>query len=156
MRYFEDFHAGDTFEHMGQITVTEEEIITFARQFDPQPFHIDRERAKNSYFGELVASGWHTTSLFMRLFVDGLLNESASLASPGVDNVRWPRPVCPGDTLSARFTVIESTPSRSRSALGIIRSHCEMYNQQNELVLTLEGIHFLGRRPAELNKTEER
>jgi acyl dehydratase len=155
MRYFEDFHVGDTFE-LGQVTVTEEEIIAFARQFDPQPFHIDRERAKSSYFGELVASGWHTTALFMRLFVDGLLNESASLASPGVDNVRWPKPVHAGDTLSARFTVSESTPSRSRSTLGIIRSHCEMLNQKNELVFTLEGIHFLGRRPAELNKTEER
>ena len=155
MRYFEDFHVGDTFE-LGQVTVTEEDILTFARQFDPQPFHVDREKAKNSYFGELVASGWHTTSLFMRLFVDGLLNESASLASPGVDKVRWPRPVCPGDTLSARFTVIESTPSRSRATLGIIRSNCELFNQQNELVFTLEGIHFLGRKPAELNNTAEK
>ena len=148
MRYFEDFHVGETFD-LGKITVTEEDIITFARQFDPQPFHVDPERAKNSYFGELVASGWHTTSLFMRLFVDELLNGSASLASPGVENVRWPRPVRPGDTLSARFTVIESTPSRSRATLGIIRSNCEMYNQQNELVLTLNGIHFLGRKPTE-------
>lgn len=148
MRYFEDFHVGDTFD-LGQIAVTEDDIIAFARQFDPQPFHVDPERAKNSYFGELVASGWHTTSLFMRLFVDGLLNGSASLASPGVENVRWPRPVRPGDTLSARFTVIESTPSRSRATLGIIRSNCEMFNQQNELVLTLNGIHFLGRKPTE-------
>lgn len=154
MRYFEDFRVGDTFD-LGQITVTEEDIIAFARQFDPQPFHVDRERAKNSYFGELVASGWHTTSLFMRLFVDGLLNDSASLASPGVENVRWPKPVRPGDTLSARFTVIESTPSRSRATLGIIRSNCEMFNQKNELVLALNGIHFLGRKPAEANNTEE-
>lgn len=148
MRYFEDFHVGDTFD-LGQISVTEEEIISFARQFDPQPFHVDPQRAKSSYFGELVASGWHTTSLFMRLFVDRLLNESASLASPGIDNVRWPKPVRPGDTLSARFTVIDSTPSRSRATLGIIRSNCEMFNQHNELVLTLAGIHFLGRKPDE-------
>ena len=152
MRYFEDFHVGDTFD-LGQISVTEEEIISFARQFDPQPFHVDPQRAKNSYFGELVASGWHTTALFMRLFVDGLLNESASLASPGVDNVRWPKPVRPGDTLSARFTVIDSTPSRSRATLGIIRSNCEMFNQHNELVLTLAGIHFLGRKPDETDNT---
>ena len=151
MRYFEDFHVGDTFD-LGQISVTEEEIISFARQFDPQPFHVDPHRAKNSYFGELVASGWHTTSLFMRLFVDGLLNESASLASPGIDNVRWPKPVRPGDTLTARFTVIDSTPSRSRATLGIIRSNCEMFNQHNELVLTLAGIHFLGRKPDETHE----
>ncbi len=155
MRYFEDFHVGDIFD-LGKITVSEEDIITFARQYDPQPFHVDVEQAKHSYFGQLVASGWHTTSLFMRLFVDSLLNQSASLASPGVDNVRWPRPVRPGDTLSARFTVIESTPSRSKATLGIIRSRCEMFNQQNELVLTLDGIHFLGRKHVEAQKAEER
>ena len=151
MHYFEDFHIGDTFD-LGQISVTEEEIIAFARQFDPQPFHTDPERAKNSYFGELVASGWHTTALFMRLFVDGLLNESASLASPGVEKVRWLKPVRPGDTLSARFTVIESTPSRSRATLGVIRSNGEMFNQHNELVLTIDGIHFLGRKPDRADK----
>ncbi len=88
----------------------------------------------------------------MRLFVDGLLNKSDSLASPGVENVRWLKPVRPGDTLSARFTVIESTPSRSRATLGIIRSNGEMFNQHNELVLTIAGTHFLGRKPDEADK----
>ena len=120
MYYFEDFSVGDTFE-LGSKQMSEEEIITFARQFDPQPFHVDPERAKESFFGGLVASGWHTTAIFMRLFVDGLLNKSASLASPGVDEVRWVRPVRPGDMLRARFTVLESTPSRSRPNMGVVR-----------------------------------
>lgn len=146
MYYFEDFSVGDTFE-LGSKQMSEEEIITFARQFDPQPFHVDPERAKESFFGGLVASGWHTTAIFMRLFVDGLLNKSASLASPGVDEVRWVRPVRPGDMLRARFTVLESTPSRSRPNMGVVRSRGEMFNQDGELVMSLSGLHFLGRKP---------
>src|SRR5258708_421531 len=103
MRYFEDFQVGDIFD-LGSTTVTEEEIISFARQFDPQPFHTDPVLAKDSIFGGLVASGWHTTAMFMRLFFDGLLHETASIASPGVDDVRWLKPVRPGDVLRARFT----------------------------------------------------
>jgi acyl dehydratase len=146
MYYFEDFSIGDMFE-LGSKQVSEEEIIRFARQFDPQPFHVDPELAKESFFGGLVASGWHTTAIFMRLFVNGLLNKSASLASPGVDEVRWVRPVRPGDVLRAHFTVVESTPSRTRPNMGVVRSRCEMFNQEDELVMNLAGIHFLGRRP---------
>jgi acyl dehydratase len=144
MRYFEDFQVGDIFE-LGSRAVTQAEIIDFATQFDPQPFHVDPQRASNSFFGGLVASGWHTTGIFMRLFCDALLNETASMGSPGVDQVRWHKAVRPGDVLSASFSVIESTPSRSRSELGIIRSKCEMVNQAGELVLSLEGVHFIGR-----------
>ena len=146
MRYFEDFQVGDIFD-LGSTTVTEEEIISFARQFDPQPFHTDPVLAKDSIFGGLVASGWHTAAMFMRLFFDGLLHETASIASPGVDDVRWLKPVRPGDVLRARFTVIESTPSKSKTSLGIVRSRCEVFNQADELVMSLVGVHFLGRKP---------
>ena len=146
MRYFEDFQVGDIFD-LGSTTVTEEEIISFANQFDPQPFHTDPVLARDSIFGGLVASGWHTTAMFMRLFFDGLLHETASIASPGVDDVRWLKPVRPGDVLRARFTVIESTPSKSKASLGIVRSRCEVFNQADELVMSLAGVHFFGRKP---------
>jgi acyl dehydratase len=146
VRYFEDYRVGDTYE-LGSISVTTEEIIAFARQFDPQYFHTGPERAKDSIFGELVASGWHSTSLFMRLLVDGLLKDSASIASPGVDEVRWNKPVRPGDVLRGRFTVLAAKTSRSRPDMGVINSKGEMLNQDNEVVLTILGIHFMGRKP---------
>jgi|SRR5579859_4114694 len=146
VRYFEDFQVGNTFD-LGKISVTEEEIIGFAQQFDPQPFHVDPELAKDSIFGGLVASGWHTTALFMRLLVDGLLQETVSMGSPGVDEVRWLKPVHPDDVLHGRFTVLECTPSRSRANMGVVRSKSELFNQQDQLVLTVVGVHFLGRRP---------
>jgi acyl dehydratase len=149
IRYFEDFHVGDIFD-LGSVQVTEEEILAFARQFDPQPFHIDPERAKDSIFHGLVASGWHTSALFMRLLVDGLLQETISIGSPGVDELRWRNPVRPGDHLRAVLTVLECNPSRSRPNMGIVRSACEMFNQKDEVVLTLSGIHFFGRRPGDI------
>lgn len=145
-RYFEDFHVGDTLD-LGSTSATQEEIIAFARQFDPQPFHIDPEQAKNSAFGTLVASGWHTTALFMRLLVDNLINETISMGSPGVDAVRWLRPLHPDEVLHARFIVLDTKTSKSRPTLGIIRSRCELSNPAGELVMSLEGTHFLGRRP---------
>jgi acyl dehydratase len=148
IRSFEDFHVGDTLELGETAQLTAEEIITFARQFDPQSFHLDAEEAKDSMFGQLVASGWHTTSLVMRLLVDGLLNHSISMGSPGVDTIRWLRPLRPGDMLHARFTVLETTPSKSRPTMGIVRSKIEAFNQNDEVVMTLEGIHFIGRRPS--------
>jgi acyl dehydratase len=146
-RYFEDFRVGDTFD-LGSTSTTQEEIIAFARQFDPQPFHTDPERAKATFFGELVASGWHTTSLFMRLLVDGLINETVSMGSPGVDEVRWIRPVRPNEALYGRFTVLDSKASKSRANLGIIRSKCELFNAAGEVVMSLQGTHFFGRRPS--------
>ncbi len=148
MRYFEDFQVGDSFE-LGPLTVTAEEIITFARQFDPQYFHIDPERAKDSIFGGLVASGCHVMALFMRMFVDGVLGKIESIGSPGVDQIRWLRPVRPDDTLHGRFTVVDVRGSRSRPAMGILRSNCELFNQRNELLMTMIGIHYVGRRPGD-------
>jgi|SRR5690242_19187330 len=145
--YFEDFAVGDTRE-LGEASVTAEEIVAFARQFDPQPFHVDEERAKASPFGGLIASGWHTAAIFMRLLVDGLLNSTASLGSPGIDELRWLQPVRPGDTLRARFTIVETTPSTRRPDRGTVRSTCEVINQRGEVVMRATGINIIGRRPA--------
>lgn len=147
MRYFEDFQVGDVFE-LGTTSVTEEEIIAFARQFDPQPFHVDPTQARASVFGGIIASGWHTASLFMRLLVDNFLRETVSLGSPGVDEVRWLQPLRPGDTLRARFTILEARASKSRAEMGILRSRSEVFNQRDELVMTVIGVHLVGRRPA--------
>ena len=150
IRYFEDFQVGDVFE-LGTTSATEEEIIAFARQFDPQPFHIDPARARESVFGGIIASGWHTASLFMRLLVDNFLQETVSLGSPGLDEVRWLQPLRPGDTLRARFTILEARASKSRAEMGILRSHSELFNQRDELVMTVIGVHLIGRRPATTN-----
>lgn len=146
MRYFEDFRVGEVIE-LGSKTVTEEEIIEFAKKFDPQPFHVDPERAKDSIFGGLIASGWHTGSMFMRLFADNLLNETASMGSPGAEELRWLVPVRPGDTLAGVFTILETNPSRSRPNMGIIRAKSEILNQKGEVVMRMVGINFIGRRP---------
>jgi acyl dehydratase len=145
-RYFEDFAAGET-RDLGSVQLSAAEIIAFAEQFDPQAFHVDPVRAEASVFGGLVASGWHTVGAYMRLFVEGVLSRVPSFGSPGVEQVRWPRPVRPGDALRARFTVLEARPSRSRPDRGIVRSRGEMFNQDGELVLSLEATNFIGRRP---------
>jgi acyl dehydratase len=146
-RYFEDFTAGQTIE-LGSWTITRDEILAFARQFDPQPFHLDDEAAKKTIYGGLIASGWHTGSLMMRLLYDGLVKDTVSLGSPGVDELRWVKPVRPGDTLSARLTVLECVPSRSKPDRGIVRSLVELRNQHGEVVVTSKGLSLFGRRPA--------
>lgn len=146
MRYLEDFEPGDVIE-LGSRTISKESIIAFAREFDPQVFHLDEEAAKRTIYGGLLASGWHTGSLMMRLLHDGLLKDTVSLGSPGVDELRWLRPVRPGDTLSARMTVLETIPSRSKPDRGIVRSVMEMRNQHGEVVLTARGLSLFGRRP---------
>ncbi len=146
MRYYEDFQVGESVD-LGQLEVSAEEIIAFARQFDPQPFHIDAQRARDSIFGGLVASGWHTAALYMRLLVDGLLNDSTSLGSPGIDALRWLQPVRPGDRLRARFTVLECRLSQSRPGMGIVRGLGEVRNQDDKTVMSVESIGFFGRRP---------
>ncbi|HLI05477.1 MAG TPA: MaoC family dehydratase [Ktedonobacteraceae bacterium] len=151
--YFEDFHVGDSFD-LGSISVTQEEIIDFARQFDPQVFHIDPEQAKHSFFGELVASGWHTGALLMRLLVAGLFHKVDSMGSPGVDELRFLKAVRPGDSLSGCFTVIETRPSKSRPYLGIIRARSTLHNQHGEQVLSMVSTHFFGCRPAEHTNRE--
>ena len=147
MRYFEDFKPGDVIE-LGARTISKESILAFAREFDPQPFHTDEEAAKRSIYGGLLASGWHTGSLLMRILNDGLLKDTASLGSPGVDELRWIKPVRPGDVLSARMTILESIPSRSKPDRGLIRSLMELRNQHGEVVLSVRGLSLLGRRPA--------
>ena len=148
MYYFEDFQVGASFD-LGQISINEEEMIAFARQYDPQPFHTSPDLAAQSPFGGLIASGLQTISLCMRLFVTGILNNAISMASPGVDQIRWPAPVRPDDLLSATVTVIEVKASRSRPEMGIVRFQWEMLNQRGEQVLTLQSTQFLGRKAQE-------
>ncbi len=147
MRYFEDFAPGQVLE-LGSRTISRESMLAFAREFDPQPFHVDEEAARRSIYGGLLASGWHTCSLWMRILCDGLLTDTASLGSPGIDELRWLKPVRPGDTLSVRMTILEAIPSRSKPDRGLLRSLTEMRNQHGEVVLTARGLSLLGRRPA--------
>lgn len=144
-RFFEDIKAGQAYE-FGTITVSEKEIIDFARQFDPQDFHLDPMKAASSLFGGIVASGWHTTSVVMRLYVDHYLSHVANLGSPGVEDIRWPNPLRPGDTLRIRVTILEARPSRSKPDRGIVRVHVEAINQTDNLVLSMIGVSFVGRR----------
>jgi len=146
MRYFEDFTPGQVIE-LGRHTITRDEIIAFAKQFDPQPFHLDEEAAKKTIFGGLLASGWHTAAISMRLLYDGVVKDTVSLGSPGVDELRWVKPVRPGDTLSARLTVLECVPSRSKLDRGVVRSAIELRNQHGEVVVTSKGLSLFGRRP---------
>ena len=145
-RYFEDYDSGSVYE-LGTVSVSEEEIIEFARRYDPQYFHIDPEKAKASRFGGIIASGWHTVSLAMRLYVDHYLSHVASLASPGCEDVRWPNPVRASDILRIRVTVLEARPSRSKPDRGIVRAKVEAINPREELVLSMTVASFLGRRP---------
>ena len=147
MRYFEDFKPGESVQ-LGSHTITRDEIIAFGRQFDPQPFHVDEEAARATSFGGLIASGWHTGSLIMRLFCDGIIGDTASLGSPGIDEMRWLKPVRPGDTLSLRMTVTDCVPSRSKPDRGIIRTLLELSNQRGEVVVSIKGMNLIRRRPA--------
>jgi len=144
-RYFEDYVPGAVYEY-GQIPVTEAEIVEFARRFDPQDMHVDPEAAARGRFGGLIASGWHTAAMMMRLFVDNFLSKVASLASPGIDELRWLQPVRPGDVLRIRVTVHEATPSRSRPDRGMVRTLVEVLNQQGEVVMTLKPMNIIRRR----------
>jgi acyl dehydratase len=146
--WWEDFIAGETVE-MGSHTFTSEEIIAFARQYDPQPFHIDPDAARASFFGGLVASGWHTCAIAMRLMCESYVNRTASMGSPGVDNIRWLNPVRPGDTITYRRTVLELRASKSRPNAGLMKSRWDAVNQRGEVVLTMEGWGMLGRKPGE-------
>ena len=143
--YFEDFQPGQVREIDGPV-LTREEIVEFARKYDPQPFHVDEEAAKNSFYGGLIASGWQTVAICMRLMCDSYLLESASLGSPGVDEVRWVKPVRPGDRLRLKTTVLEARISRSRPEMGSVRARWDMFNQHNELVMHMTGWGMFGRR----------
>ncbi|MBO6633127.1 MaoC family dehydratase [Parvibaculum sp.] len=143
--FWEDFRVGETVE-FGSKHVTKEEILEFAREFDPQPFHLDEEAAKQSILGGLCASGWHSCAMLMRMMFDGYIHEAASMGAPGVDEVRWKKPVYVNDTLRARRTCLESRASRSRPEMGLTRFRTEMLNQKDEVVMTMEGWAMYGRR----------
>ena len=145
-RYFEDFEAGQVLE-LGSVDVTESAILDFARQFDPQPFHVDPEAAAESVFGGLIASGWHTGSMWMRLYVDNMLGSASAQGSPGIEELRWLAPVRPGDTLHGRLTVLETTPSERRPDRGTVRIRGEMINQDGVTVLSMVSRGHFGRRP---------
>lgn len=146
-RYFEDYVAGATYEY-GHVTLDEAEIIDFARRFDPQPIHVDPGFAASGPFKGIIASGWHTGSIMMRLFADHFLSRVASLASPGVDELRWPAPVRPGDELRLRVSVLEARPSRSKPDRGIVHARAELLNQDDQLVLHTLPMNMLKRRDA--------
>ena len=143
--YWEDMLPGSV-RDLGTITPTREEIIAFASQFDPQPFHLDEEAAKASVFGSLCASGWHTCAMAMRLMVTNFLHESSSLGSPGLENLQWKKPVLPNDTLRLQHKILASRPMQSKPDVGLVRTQWEMHNQHGDLVLHMEGWGMFRRR----------
>jgi acyl dehydratase len=146
-RYFEDYPVGAVFT-AGATLVSADDIIDFARRYDPQAMHTDPEVAATGPFGGLIASGWHTGALMMRLFADNFLSPASSVASPGLDELRWLKPVRPGDVLSLRVTILDARPSRSRPGDGVVRSRVEVLNQRDEVVMSLKPISLIRRRPA--------
>jgi acyl dehydratase len=145
-RYYEDYQPGAVYEY-GYATVTEAEILAFARQFDPQPIHIDPAFAAAGPFGGLIGSGWHTAGITSRLIGDHYLSRVASLASPGVDELRWTVPLRPGDTLRLRTTILEARVSRSKPDRGLVRTRGELINADDGVVLSLLVMNLIGRRP---------
>ena len=140
--YFEDYAVGTIFE-CGTVVVDEAEIIAFASRYDPQPFHIDPVAAAHGPYGGLIASGWHTIALTMRRLVEQYLSEASSLGSPGIDEVRWLKPVRPGDELRVRVVVLDARPSRSKPDRGLIRASIEVGNQRGERVLTMVAMNLM-------------
>ena len=141
-RYFEDYVPGSVYEY-GSITLSEQEVIEFARRFDPQFIHTDPRAAADGPFGGLIASGWHTAAVMMRLFVDHYLSHVASMASPGIDELRWSRPVRTADTMSIQATDMEANRSRSKPDRGMVRSLIEVLNQDREIVMSLQAMNIL-------------
>ena len=146
-RYFDDYTPGAVFTS-GALRVSEAEIIEFARHYDPQAMHTDPVAAKHGRFGGLIASGWHTASLMMQLFATNFLSPASSVASPGIDELRWLQPVRPGDSLRLRVTVIEARRSRSRPGEGVVRSLIEVLNQNDTVVMSLKPISLIACRPS--------
>jgi acyl dehydratase len=155
--YWEDLQPGSVRE-LGTTSVTAEEVKEFAGRYDPQPFHLDEEAGRRSIFGGLCASGWHTCALAMRLTVDHMLRNSSSQGSPGLENLRWLKPVYPGDQLTLKYVILEAKPMRKRPEVGMVRSRWEMFNQHGDQVLSMEGWGMFGRRhpatPEELARYE--
>lgn len=137
-RYFEDYQVGEVIE-FGDHLITKEEIVGFAQRYDPQPFHVDEAAAAGSHFGGLIASGWMTASVMMRMLVENFISRVASMGSPGVDELRWLRPVRPGDRLRVRVTVLEVRRSQTKPDRGAILSLDEVVNQDDEVVMSVKG-----------------
>lgn len=147
MLYFEDLEVGAK-RAFGRYQVTREEVIEFAQKYDPQPFHLSDEAAAKTYFGRLSASGWHTAAMMMRMLVDSMTEVSqAGLGSPGLDELRWLKPVYPGDVLRVESEIVDKTPSRSRADMGSFRSMARVFNQDDVVVMTCKSIGLIRRRP---------
>jgi acyl dehydratase len=146
LRYFDDYALGSTYD-CGSVSVDQADILSFAKKFDPQPFHTDPEAAARGPYGGLIASGWHTAALVMRLLVDNYLSAEASLGGPGADEIRWPYPVRPGDTLRVRATVVEARRSLCKPDRGIVKTMAEAVNQDGRTVMRATAINFLRVRP---------
>lgn len=144
-RYFEDYIEGAAHE-LGTVTVDEDEVIDFARRFDPQDFHADPEKARAGAFGGLIASGWHTAAMAMRLYARHYLSNASSLGSPGIDELRWPAPTRPGDTLSVRVTVRQARRSKSKPDRGVVRSFTEVFNQDRQVVMSFLAVNIIALR----------
>lgn len=147
VRFFEDFAPGLVLEG-GDFEMTEDEIVGFASRYDPQPFHLNRDAARASMFGELVASGWNTTAVAMRLMVDHFFGGGGSMGSPGIDEIRWPRPVRVGDHLRLRATVEQARLSKSKPDRGLVHFRTEVLNQDGEVVMSMRGMAFFRSRTA--------
>lgn len=143
--WWEDLTVGEV-RDLGTISPTAEEIIAFASQFDPQPFHLDAEAGRQSVFGGLSASGWHTCAMAMRLMVTNFLRETSSLGSPGLESLKWLKPVYPGDVLRLQHTITEKRPMGKRPDVGLVRTVWEMFNQNGDKVLMMDGYGMFRRR----------
>jgi acyl dehydratase len=141
-RYFEDYVPGAVHE-FGSITVDEREVLDFGKRFVPLSYHTDKKAAKRSIYGGLIASGWHTAALAMRIYSENYLSQVANLGSPGGDELRWPKPVFPGDELSVRATILEARRSESRPDRGIVRTFIEVLNQKREVVMRMKMVNFV-------------
>jgi len=147
MRYFEDLEIGAE-TYFGSYEVTRDEILEFARKYDPQPFHLSDEEAAKTHFGRIAASGWHTCAMTMAVIARHVVDdEQAGLGSPGIDELRWRRPVYPRDTLHVRGTIVEKTPSRSKPHMGSFRTEMIVTNQDDQAVMTFTSIVLIRRRP---------
>ena len=143
-KYFEDYEAGRVYK-LGSVEVEAAEVIEFATRYDPQYFHTDENRAKESIYGGVIASGWHTASMMMRVFADNFLSDVSSMGSPGLDELHWYLPVRPGDTLFVSAIVLETRLSKSKPDRGVMRTRTEVHNQNNELVLSSTAVNFMRR-----------
>ena len=141
-RYFEDYIPGAVHE-FGSIFVDEQEVLDFGKRYVPLSYHTDKEAAKNSIYGGLITSGWHTAALMMRIYTENYLSKVANLGSPGGDELRWDKPVFPGDKLSVRATILESRRSETRPDRGIVRTFIEVLNQKREVVMSMKMVNFV-------------